>query len=147
MSTCVYILITFFSFAQQFCTLYLGTDTKFQPVEGSGSKYCIPPDIFSPMNIFTFIYLFIYCKGNFLKRFYLFILDREEGREKERERHISVCHPLLGTWPATQACALTGNRTSDPLVCRPALNPLSHTSQGYNYYLKNLFSSKQGESR
>ena len=33
-------------------------------------------------------------------------------------------------WPATQACALTGNRICDPLVHRPALNPLSHTSQG-----------------
>ena len=38
--------------------------------------------------------------------------------------------PLLGTWPTAQACALTSNQTSDPLVCRPALNPLSHTSQG-----------------
>ena len=27
--------------------------------------------------------------------------------------------PLLGTWAATQACALIGNRTSDPLVHRP----------------------------
>ena len=36
----------------------------------------------------------------------------------------------LGTWPATQACALTGNQTGDLLVRRPALNPLSHTSQG-----------------
>ena len=25
----------------------------------------------------------------------------------------------LGTWPTTQACALTGNRTRDPLVCSP----------------------------
>ena len=39
--------------------------------------------------------------------------------------------PLLGTWPATQACVLTGNRTSDPLVHKRVLNPLSHTSQGY----------------
>ena len=44
--------------------------------------------------------------------FYLF-LERGYGKEKERERNISVwlpviC-PLLGTWPATQACALTGN--------------------------------------
>ena len=55
----------------------------------------------------------------FFKRFYLF-LERGEGREKERERNIyvwlpPVC-PLLGTWPATQACALTGNRTGTPLV-------------------------------
>ena len=55
--------------------------------------------------------------------------------EKERKRNISVwlplMLPLLGTWPTTQACALTGNRTSHPLAHRPALNPLSHTSQGF----------------
>ena len=70
---------------------------------------------------------------SFFKRFYLF-LDRGEGREKERERNINVwlplVHPQLGTWPKTQAYALTGNRTGNPLVCRPELNPLSHTSQG-----------------
>ena len=38
--------------------------------------------------------------------------------------------PQLGTWPTTQACALTGNQTSNLLVHRPVLNPLSHTSQG-----------------
>ena len=38
--------------------------------------------------------------------------------------------PSLGTWTATKACALAGNRTSNPLVHRPALNPLSQTSQG-----------------
>ena len=38
--------------------------------------------------------------------------------------------PLLGTWPATQACALNENRTSNILFCRPALNPLNHTGQG-----------------
>ena len=39
--------------------------------------------------------------------------DRGEGKEKERERNISVwlplAHPPLWTWPTTQACALTGN--------------------------------------
>ena len=43
---------------------------------------------------------------------------------------LPLAHPLLGTWPATPACALTGNRTSNPLLCSEALNPLSHTSQG-----------------
>ena len=61
-------------------------------------------------------------------------LDRREGGEKERERSISVwlllTRPPLGTYTETQACALTGNQTHDPLVCRLALNPLSHTSQG-----------------
>ena len=41
-----------------------------------------------------------------------------------------LTRPLLGTCPTTQACALTGNRTGDPLVRRPVLNPLSNTSQG-----------------
>ena len=58
----------------------------------------------------------------------LFFLERGQGREKERERNITC--PQLGTWPTTQACALTGNQTGDHPVCRPALNPLSHTSQG-----------------
>ena len=36
--------------------------------------------------------------------------------------------PQLGTWPATQARALRG---IEPVtLCRPALNPLRHTSQG-----------------
>ena len=50
---------------------------------------------------------------------------------------LSLVRPLLGTWLATQASALTGNRTSDPLVRRLALNPLSHTSQGlFKFILK-----------
>ena len=70
----------------------------------------------------------------FFLRFYLFIFREGKGGTK-RGRETSVCgcrlpHPLLGTWPATQACALTGNQTSDPLVHRLALSPLSHTSQG-----------------
>ena len=72
------------------------------------------------------------------KDFYLFIF-REES-EKERERNMNLwlllMGPLLGTWPAAQACALNGNRSSDRLVRRPALSPLSHTSQGNNWYLK-----------
>ena len=78
-------------------------------------------------------YFFIY-----FKYFTYLFLERGEGKEKERETNISVwvpimC-PLLGTWPATQACALTGNLTGGPLVCRLALNPLSHTSQGQNSF-------------
>ena len=36
--------------------------------------------------------------------------------------------PQPGTWLTIQAWALIGDRTSDPLVRRPALRPLSHTS-------------------
>ena len=67
----------------------------------------------------------------FLKDFIYLFLERGEGREKERERNINVwlplTHPPLGTWPETQACVLTGNRTGDPLVRRLALSPVSHT--------------------
>ena len=42
---------------------------------------------------------------------------------------LHVTHPLLGTWPTTQAHALTVNQTGDPLVHKLALNPLSHTIQ------------------
>ena len=48
---------------------------------------------------------------------------------------LPLTRPPLGTWPATQACALTGNQTSDLLVLRPVLNPLSHTSQGTIIFL------------
>ena len=74
----------------------------------------------------------------FLKDFIYLFLEREDGKEKERERNINVWLPLtcprLGTWPAIQACALTGNQTDDTFVRRPALNPLSHTSQGTFFF-------------
>ena len=71
----------------------------------------------------------IIAKKNFFKILFIYFLEREEGRRGERERNISVWLPIvrppLGTWPTTQPCALTGNRTGDPLVHRPALNPLA----------------------
>ena len=82
--------------------------------------------------------LFLY----FLKDFIYLFLDRGERKEKERERNINVwlpiMHPLLWTWPATQACALTGNQTGGPLVHRQALNPLSHTGLGKFHFLNVL---------
>ena len=81
-------------------------------------------------------------EGFFFKDFiYLFL---ERGTEGERERNINVwlpftC-PLLGTWPATQARALTGNRTGNPLVHRHTLNPLSSTSQGGFYSYREIIS-------
>ena len=76
----------------------------------------------------------------FFKDFIYLFLDKGEGREKERERNIAVwlplTHPLLGTWPTTQACPLTGNQTRVPLFYSPVLNPLSYTSQGCFQALK-----------
>ena len=66
--------------------------------------------------------LFLNCVYfSFLRDFMYLVLERGEGKDKERKRNISVwlplMHPLLGTWPATQARALTENQTGDPLLC------------------------------
>ena len=49
-------------------------------------------------------------------------------REKEGEDHqpVASCIPQPGMWPATQACALTGNGTRDLLLCGATPSPLSH---------------------
>ena len=50
-----------------------------------------------------------------------------------------LAHRQLGTWPETQACALTGNRTGELSVRMLALNPLSYTSQGSAFlFTRNL---------
>ena len=71
----------------------------------------------------------------FKKIIYLFL----ERGEREREGNIIVwlplACPLLVTWHITQACALIGNQTGNPLVHRPALNLLSYTSQGSLWFL------------
>ena len=49
------------------------------------------------------------------------------------------CLHHLGTWPATQACAMTGNRTREP--SQPTLHPLSHSSQGGLQLLNGVWNS------
>ena len=74
--------------------------------------------------------------------FFFKILFLERGKEgREGGRETSMCQrnihwlplapPQLGTWPATQACALNSNRTGDLLVYNMTPIPLSHTSQLY----------------
>ena len=56
---------------------------------------------------------------------------RKGERKGEKHQCVVASHaPPTGDLACTQACALTGNRTSDPLVHKLALNPLSHISQG-----------------
>ena len=50
---------------------------------------------------------------------------------------LPLIRPQLGTWPATQACAMTGNQTDDLFVLRLALKSRSHTSQAY--FIKKKF--------
>ena len=76
---------------------------------------------------------------SFFKDFiYLFLKQKGRKEEREGEKHqcvVSSGAPPTGTWPATQACALTGNGSDDLSVCRPALSLLSHTSQGFIAFL------------
>ena len=63
-----------------------------------------------------------------------------QGKDRRNRRETLMCERIIdrltltrpqpGIWPATQACALTGNQTGDLLVCGTMPNPLSHTSQG-----------------
>ena len=69
--------------------------------------------------MYLFIYLFREGKG---------------GRERNTDMWLPLTRPSLVIWPATQACALTRNWTSNSSVHRPAPNPLSNTSQG-KYYI------------
>ena len=58
---------------------------------------------------------------------------RKKWRKKGRETlmceihmdQLPLTHPQLGTWPKTQAYALTGNQTFDLFVHRPALSLLA----------------------
>ena len=83
--------------------------------------------------MYILFYLFIF------KDFIYLFLERGEGREKERERNIDAWVPLvcspLGTWPTTQACALTRSRRGVPLLCSMVLSPLRQASQGVMYVL------------
>ena len=78
------------------------------------------------------LFIFLFFKG-----FIYLFLEREEGREKQRERNINVClplaQPLPRTWPTTQTCALTGNQTGDPLVSRSVLNPLHQPGLSFHF--------------
>ena len=63
---------------------------------------------------------------------------------EKNSNQLPLSRSQLGTWPANRARALTGNRTGNLSVCRPALKPLSHTSQGFNFLsiLPNYFSKR-----
>ena len=68
-----------------------------------------------------------------------------KGREKEGKKHrcerqtsmgwLLFLAPQAGTRPATQACALTRNGTSDPLLWEGTLNQQSHVGQDYSRVL------------
>ena len=50
----------------------------------------------------------------FFKDFIYLLLERGGGKERNINVWLPLARPLLGTWPTTQACALTRNLTHDP---------------------------------
>ena len=80
------------------------------------------PPIFSDYEHYFPFYSFL-----FYKRFYLFIF-REKGREGEREeqKHQCVVASYTPSWgPGLQRVE------PETLLCRPVVNPLSNTNQGW----------------
>ena len=76
--------------------------------------------------------------------FYLFTF-RAEGREKERERNISVwlplAHPIPATWPATQACALDWESNWRPFGSQAGAQSVEPHQPGlFLYFRVSLFS-------
>ena len=72
----------------------------------------------------------------FFKDFIYLFLERGEGSKKETERNINVwlplMHPLLGTWPATQACALIGNMNRQPFALQSGAQSTEPHQPGHN---------------
>ena len=70
-------------------------------------------------------------------------ISREGEGGRKRGRETSMCGCLLGPQPRLVPC---GTQTSDPLVCRLVLDPLSHTSQGTWPFIhgSSLFAFKTG---
>ena len=64
-------------------------------------------------NIQIFLFLFIF------KDFIYSFLERGEDKERNINVQVPLMHPILATWPTTQACALTRNQTGDSLVHSP----------------------------
>ena len=89
-------------------------------------------------NIYALLYHF------FLKCCIYLYRGKQGGRKRGRGTsmwetniyQLSFTYTPTRDWATTQRCALTGNWTSDLLVCRMMLNPLSHSTQGSSFYNK-----------
>ena len=71
-------------------------------------------------------------------RFYLFIF-REGKTGRKRDRNISVwlslTHPSLGTWPATQACALDRASNQQPFASQASTQPTKPHQPGHYFHI------------
>ena len=69
----------------------------------------------------------------FLKILFIYFLEKEKEGEREGEKHQCVVASYLnppGNLAHNPGMCPTRTQTGDLLVPRPALNPMSHTSQG-----------------
>ena len=93
----------------------------------------------------------LYLRLIFFKRFIYLLLDRGEGRGKEKERNINVWLPLvrppLSTWPETQARTLTRNQTGEPFGLQAGVQSTEPHQPGHFFSLiikmNGNFSSKE----
>ena len=72
------------------------------------------------------------------------------GREGEREgeKHqcvVASCALLTGNPAYNPGMCLDWESTADPLICKPAFNPLSHSSQGFVLKILFIFTEKGKE--
>ena len=97
------------------------------------SASCLQPLLCSSNGDFCSLILF------FLKILFIYFQRKGKGgRKRGRETSVHGCLSHAPYWvpsPKTQACALTGNRTGNPLIRSLVLSPLSHTSQGCSLIL------------
>ena len=82
---------------------------------------------------------------NFLfKKYFIYLfLERGEGRERGRETSMCgclLCAPYWGPGQQPRHVRWLGIKLSDLLVCRPALNPPSHSSQGWKIFFDIFYS-------
>ena len=74
------------------------------------------------------------------------------GREGEREgeKHqcvVASCALLTGNPAYNPGMCLDWESTADPLICKPAFNPLSHSSQGFVLKILFIFIFREGKGR
>ena len=88
------------------------------------------------LKMFLRIFLILfYVFLNFFKRFYLFVFREVKG-ETEGEKHqcvVASCTPPTGDLACNPS--VCPDWESNSLVCRPMLNPLSHTSPSRKWLL------------
>ena len=109
----------------------MGAESKPAPKPGGREQLAIPVVLAASQGICNQAQGFLLFLNLFFKHFIHFQRQGKGGRKRERNTNwLPLAHSQLMTWPTMRAHAQTGNRTDDLLILRPALYPLSHTSQG-----------------